>query len=144
MKDVLFYTTKDEYWFLTNFARVPQTIDGITYPTNEHYYQSEKAIVPELKLWIANAPNPYAAMLAGRNLREKELNPDWDIIKFDVMLRGLRAKFFQNVEIQRLLLATGDAAIHENSPTDLVWGIKGQDMLGKLLMKVRAELNNGV
>jgi ribA/ribD-fused uncharacterized protein len=79
-------------------------------------------------------------MMAGRNLREKELRPDWEEIKFDIMLKGLRAKFHQNHQLLEILLNTGDATIHENSPTDMIWGILGEDKLGKLLMQVREEL----
>jgi ribA/ribD-fused uncharacterized protein len=139
-QEILFYTTKGNYGFMTNFARFFQMVDGIMYPTNEHYYQSEKANNIALKMWIANAPNPYAAMMAGRNLRPKEMVENWEEIKFDIMLKGLRAKFSQNIIAKTKLFATNDVIIHEDSPTDLIWGKLGQDMLGKLIMQVRDEL----
>lgn len=141
-KKILFYGRKDEYGWLSNFERSPQLVDGYEYPTNEHYYQAMKANSEEFRQWIASAPHPYAAMKAGRALRSEssEIRQDWDNIKFDIMLKGLRAKYSQNPDLKRKLIATGDADIHENSPTDMVWGIKGKDMLGKLLMKVRDEL----
>jgi predicted NAD-dependent protein-ADP-ribosyltransferase YbiA (DUF1768 family) len=42
--------------------------------------------------------------------------------------------------LKEKLLATGDAILHEDSPTDVFWGKKGEDWLGKLLMKVRDEI----
>jgi ribA/ribD-fused uncharacterized protein len=112
----------------------------VYYSTNEHYYQSQKAKERDVYIWISNAPNPYLAMIAGRALREgKELVDDWDSIKVDVMLKGLRAKF-ENPELREKLLATGDAVIHEDSPTDMFWGKKGEDWLGRLLMQVRDEI----
>jgi len=139
-KKILFYGRKDGYGWMSNFERSPMTIDGIVYQTNEHYYQSQRSHVKELQEWIAAAPNPFAAMKAGRALRPEEETANWESIKFDVMLKGLRAKYTQNPTLKQKLLDTGDAYIHEDSPTDMVWGIKGKDMLGKLLMQVREEL----
>jgi len=84
-------------------------------------------------------------MKAGRNLRPEETTWDWDQIKVDVMLRGLRAKF-QNESLRLMLLWTGDAILKEDSPTDMFWGgtlLGSQNMLGKLLMQVREEIKQG-
>lgn len=143
-KVILFYSRDDEYGWLSNFERSYQIVNGISYQTNEHYYQAMKANSEEFRKWIADAPNPFAAMKAGRSLREKEMTANWESIKFRVMLTGLRAKFSQNGQLKQKLLDTGDMPIHENSPTDMIWGIKGKDMLGKLLMQVRDELRSGV
>jgi len=141
MKEINFYSRDSTYGWLSNFARYPETIDGITYQTNEHYYQSQKTILPDFSLWIRTAPNPYLAMVSGRSLRKgKELRLDWEQVKVQVMLKGLRAKFSQNPELREKLISTGDAILHEDSPTDMFWGKKGKDMLGKLLMQVRQEL----
>jgi ribA/ribD-fused uncharacterized protein len=139
-KKILFYSRDDEFGWLSNFERSPMVIDGYEYPTNEHYYQAMKTNSEEFRSWIASAPNPFAAMKAGRALRDKELKENWDHVKFDYMYKGLQTKFRQNPILKIKLIATGDADIHENSPTDMIWGIKGKDMLGKLLMKVRSEL----
>ena len=140
-EEINFYSRDSKYGWLSNFARFNQMIDGITYKTNEHYYQSEKAISDEDKEWIRNAPSPYLAMNGGRSLRYgKEMRPDWNNAKVQIMLTGLRAKFSQNPDLKAQLLATGNAILHENSPSDMFWGKKGQDVLGKLLMLVRDEL----
>lgn len=141
-KDIRFYSRDDEYGWLSNFERSPQEIDGIVYPTNEHYYQAQKSKNKKLKEWIALAPIPFHAMKAGRALRKNELVKNWDTIKFDIMLKGLRAKFSQNVELKCRLVATGNLSLHEDSPTDMIWGIKGKDILGKLLMQVRREMHS--
>ena len=43
-----------------------------------------------------------------------------------------------------LLLITGDANIHEDSPRDYYWGVgkdhSGKNMLGKLLMEIRSQI----
>ena len=58
----------------------------------------------------------------------------------------VRAKFTQNKELRRLLLATGDAELREgNSWRDAFWGVdlttgRGRDELGKILTRLRDEL----
>lgn len=141
--EINFYSTKGEYGFLSNFYQSTFFIHEADYPTIEHYYQSKKSIDFPLEFWISCAPTAYAAMKAGREcLRTKQFDPDWDTKKVNVMLTGLRAKFTQNKELADKLLATGDAILHEDSPTDMFWGKKGQDMLGKLLMQIREELKS--
>ena len=56
------------------------------------------------------------------------------------MLTALRAKFKQNLKLKLKLLETGNAKLHEDSPSDMYWGVKGKDKLGKILMIVREEL----
>ena len=140
MNEIKFYTPKCEYGYMSNFYKCNQIIDGELYITNEHYYQSQKAITNDMKKWIRQAPTPYSAMMAGRNLKKSELRPDWETFKISVMLNGLKHKFNQNKDLNDKLISTGDSVIHEDSPTDMVWGILGEDMLGKLLMKVREEI----
>lgn len=135
-----FYIRKKPYGFMSNFWRAEQTIDGITYPTNEHYYQSMKAKDPKVREWIANSPKAWNSMKAGRSLRESEMIDDWEDYKVDLMYIGLSAKFQQNENLKKMLLETGDAHLYENSPTDMFWGGKlegSKNMLGILLMKVR-------
>ncbi len=141
-QEINFYSRKEEYGWLSNFERSPQEVDDFIYPTNEHYYQSQKAKDRNTFLWISSAPSPYLAMIAGRALRPYELVEDWEDKKVSIMLKGLRAKF-KNHDLRQKLLDTGDAILHEDSPTDMFWGKKGKDMLGKLLMHVRDEIRSG-
>ena len=141
--EINFYIREEPYGWLSNFERTPFTLDGIMYyPTNEHFYQSQKAFNPAIQEWIRTASNAWLAMKAGCSLREgKELRGDWQEIKLKIMYKGLQAKF-KNPELREKLLLTGDLPIHEDSPDDYFWGKKGQDWLGKLLCKVRDELRN--
>ena len=58
----------------------------------------------------------------------------------------VRAKFTQNEELKRLLLATGDKRLAEgNTWGDTFWGVdlrsgRGENHLGIILMRVREEL----
>ena len=140
MNEINFYFRRDKFGWMSNFERARQVVGEIVYPTNEHYYQCQKAKNPLHREWILIAPSPYLAMVVGRGLRDKEIVEKWNERKVEVMLKGLRAKFRQNDALYAGLLATGDAVIHEDSKTDMFWGKKGEDMLGKLLMQVREEI----
>lgn len=75
-----------------------------------------------------------------------KLRPDWEDVKEQVMEDIVRAKFTQNQYLGDWLLNTGDAELIEgNNWGDTTWGVdirtkKGKNLLGKILMKVRAEL----
>lgn len=148
MDEIRFFIREEPYGFLSNFERTPFKVDGKIYPTNEHYYQSQKPEDEWISRWIRYAPNATLAMVMGRQLehnkylKDKYLKKDWENQKKDVMLKGLRHKFSVNfLAIQ--LFRTGDAILHENNPEDFYWGIgdgTGESWLGKLLMQVRDEL----
>lgn len=78
----------------------------------------------------------------------------WTIRKEEIMKIGVRAKYTQNRELKRMLLATS-GFIAEASPHDSFWGTGlhmtdpdffylecwGENKLGKLLMQVREEIS---
>lgn len=140
-KPIYFYSKYEDYGWLSNFSPSPIIIDGHWYPTVEHYYQSQKTIDPEIREWISRAPKPYLAMAIGRRLRPEDgFLPNWEDVKLKIMRLGLERKFEMHDNLKRLLLETGDASIHEDSPTDKFWGVRGSDWLGKLLMEIREEI----
>ena len=140
--DIYFYErtkgrTDGRYRFLSNFYKAVMIIDNKEYATVEHYFQSMKHAGTELEEMIRLASIPVKA----RKLAwTRELTPDWSEIKECVMLKGLRVKFSQHSGLGAKLLATGNARLHEDSPTDMYWGVKGLDRSGKLLMIVRGEM----
>lgn len=145
MNEINFYSKSKKFGWLSNFYFSNQILffrngKRRLFKTNEHYCQSQKAKEHSLEVWIADSPSPYSAMKAGRSLRKEDMIDNWDLLRTDVMKCGLRAKFYQNKELTDLLISTGDYILHENSPTDMFWGKKGKDMLGKLIMEVRQEL----
>lgn len=143
IEEINFYGTKPLYRFLSNFYGCPQVVNtewGVyEYPTNEHFYQAMKANNKESHYRIGRASSPHQAMKAGRALESKDLKYNWDDIKVKVMLQGLRVKF-SDPHLRTLLLDTKDAILREDSPSDMFWGKKGKDMLGKLLMQIRKEV----
>ena len=132
--------------FLSNFWHSPFVHEGITYATNEHFFQAMKTLDPKERLWIACAETHGIAKRRGRQCT---LRSDWEQVKDEVMLTGLRLKFsIPTLRIQ--LLMTGDQELIEgNWWHDNTWGnckcercrdIEGHNMLGNILMKVRKEL----
>jgi len=129
-----------EFAFLSNFYDSPFEEEGILYPTVEHYFQAMKSKDVEGRKKIAAAPTPGKAKYLGRTT---ELRKDWEEIKDTVMWSGLRHKF-QIPELREKLLATGNEELIEgNWWGDTTWGVcngKGENRLGKLLMKIREEI----
>ena len=142
---ILFTKTNAQYGFMSNFAAYPITVNGLVYPTNEHYFQSVKFVDPVYAEHIrTKCATAAASKTAGRS-RKYPIQPDWNTSRVDVMLVALRAKFGQHEDIRTRLLETGDAELVEHAIWDRFWGDgggkgTGQNILGKLIMKVREEL----
>lgn len=130
-----------EYRFLSNFWPAEVHYDGQVYPTSEHAYQSAKTLDRAERNRIAALPSPGDAKRAGSALPKR---PDWDNHKLAVMDAVVRDKFTRNPDLRAKLLATGRAELIEgNTWNDQFWGVcngKGENHLGKILMKIRAEL----
>jgi ribA/ribD-fused uncharacterized protein len=138
-----FYSTRDAYGAFSNFAPYPIELDGLRWPTAEHYFQAQKFAGTAHTEAIRQTPSPMVAARMGRS-RARPLRPDWDLVKDEIMLRAVRAKFAQYAQLAALLLQTGDVLIVEHSRRDRYWGDgvdgSGANKLGQLLMQVRAEL----
>lgn len=136
-----------EYRFLSNFYAANVVYKEIEFPTVEHAYQAAKyeqyQNSEDKMAEISSLLTPGMAKRAGQ---EAIVPIDWDIRKFDVMEELVRQKFTRHLTLQNQLLATGDMTLEEgNDWGDIVWGVelttgKGENRLGKILMKVRAEL----
>jgi ribA/ribD-fused uncharacterized protein len=132
-----------EYRFLSNFFPAEVVYEGITYPTVEHAYQSAKTLDMNERKRIAALKTPAEAKTEGRKLK---LRDDWETAKFVVMEDCVRYKFTHHDDLRAKLLATGDAVLEEgNTWGDRIWGVyqgQGDNRLGKILMKIRAELRS--
>lgn len=140
---IYFYSTNDHYGEFSNFARYGIELDGLWWPTTEHYFQAQKFEDATYRERIRAAATPKRAAELGRS-RELPLRSDWESIKDDVMYRAVLQKFQMHSQLRELLLATGDEELVENAPGDYYWGCgkdgSGQNKLGYTLMRVRAEL----
>lgn len=140
---IRFYRVADPYGAFSNFAPYIIEVDGQTWPTTEAYFQAQRFRDGHLRERIRTAKSPMIAANIGRGHRE-ETRPDWTLIRDEVMLRAVRAKFTQHSELRELLLSTGDEELIEHTPHDDYWGDggdgSGKNLLGKTLMTVRDEL----
>ena len=131
---------KGELRWLSNFWPAEVMLDGLVYPTVEHAYVAAKTTNDVERFVIQTTPSPGEVKRLGRQLNIRE---DWDSIKLQVMEDLLWQKF-QHSELKDKLLATGDIPIVEITTwNDTFWGQckgKGQNNLGKLLMKIRETL----
>lgn len=132
------------YRFLSNFApvNVRLHVGGYLefYPSVEHAYQAAKCLDLDERRKIRLAPSPGAAKKLGKLVL---LRPDWETVKIGIMLDLLTQKFSQE-PFRTKLIATGDAQLVEsNTWGDIYWGVcngKGENVLGRLLMRVRSEV----
>lgn len=133
---------KGQYRFLSNFYMVTCYYESEPYRSSEHAYMAAKTEDLKLREQIAVCPTPAEAKKMGRSI---QLRAGWDQMKYAVMLDILRSKFSGHA-MQALLLGTGDAELIEgNWWGDKIWGVclktnQGQNLLGKALMQVRAEI----
>ncbi len=133
-----------EYRFLSNFYPAKVKLDGLEYKTLENAYQAAKNFDMERR-------KMFLTLTAGQAKNEGQntlLRPDWHQVKVLVMTNLVRDKFNNNPELRTKLLETGDAELIEgNTWGDTFWGVckgKGENHLGKILMKIRQELRDGV
>lgn len=144
--------------FLSHFWPSPFVLDGETWPTVEHYYQSQKSFEPNYRAAIRAALRPgdakrLAARPEGPRRQTKrswfkstgnQPRADWNDVKLDTMRRADHAKYAQNVQLAALLLATANAELIEDSPSEPFWGTgpngDGLNWAGRVLMEVRSAL----
>jgi len=130
----------DRYSFLSNFYPCRIEYEGIIYPSAEHAFQAAKTLNIQQRKQIADATTPGIAKRMGRKVI---LRNDWEDVKLGVMTEILRKKF-QNRELANKLLTTGSQELVEgNYWHDYFWGVcngKGQNHLGKILMKIRERI----
>ncbi|KAF9285114.1 hypothetical protein BGZ74_001559 [Mortierella antarctica] len=144
--DIKFYRQNHRYGEFSNFYYSPIALDGLTWPTTEHYFQAQKfAHLPDRKYYelIRITDTPGSAAKMGRN-RSWPLRPDWEAVKDDLMHDCVLQKFLQHPDLAKVLLETGDRHLIEHTPNDRYWGDggdgKGKNMLGITLMAVRTKI----
>ncbi|MGJ4950307.1 NADAR family protein [Bradyrhizobium sp. HKCCYLS20291] len=142
---------------LSQWWPAPFSLDGLTYPTAEHYMMAQKAALfgdQATRDAILAAPGPSQAKKLGREVRGFD-DARWIAHRFDIAVRGNVAKFGQNPLLADWLRTTAEAVLVEASPVDRIWGIglaaddprardplawRGLNLLGFALMVARAQL----
>ncbi|MFF7362571.1 NADAR domain-containing protein [Streptomyces sp. NPDC008125] len=135
----------------------PFTVDGVRYPSAEHWMMAGKARLfgdAEAERTALEARSPAAAKKAGRLVRgfDEEV---WVRERFGLVVAGSVHKFGQDPALRAYLLSTGNRVLAEASPVDRVWGIglakdderaeapgqwRGLNLLGFALMEARERL----
>lgn len=136
-------------WFVAPFV-----VDGIVYPTAEHWMMAQKAFLfhdPQVAAKIIAASTPGEAKKLGREVRGFD-DIRWNRKRTEIVRTGNFHKFSQHLVLRNFLLNTGDAVLVEASPVDAIWGIglppdhadvyhpwdwRGLNLLGFALMEVR-------
>ena len=140
---IRFYRVDEPYGCFSNFSRHPIVLDGLEWPTSEHYFQAQKFAGTPHAEEVRRATTAMAAAEMGRE-RHRPLRADWEEIKDDAMRTAVRAKFSQHADLRESLLGTGDEHLIEHTANDRYWADggdgSGRNMLGRILMEVRAEL----
>jgi ribA/ribD-fused uncharacterized protein len=134
-------------------------INGVAYPTAEHFMMAEKARLfgdDTLLDRIMVAGSPAAAKKLGREVRNFDESV-WEASRERIVVSANAAKFEQNEALGAFLRTTGNRVLVEASPTDRVWGIglaaddprtanplewRGLNLLGFALMRVRDRLTS--
>jgi ribA/ribD-fused uncharacterized protein len=132
-------------------------LDGHAFDCAEQYMMYGKAILfgdAEIAAEILAATSPKAQKALGRKVRNFD-DVIWKARREQIVAQGSRAKFTQNAPLRQALLETAGTELVEASPYDRIWGIglgatdpraedpsqwRGQNLLGKILTRLRDEL----
>jgi ribA/ribD-fused uncharacterized protein len=139
---------RKKYFFLSNFYPCEIRASGKVYASAEHAYHACKTLNEEEREKVRLAPTPAKAKSLGRKVTMQE---GWDKGKKVIVMKAIQVyKYTKNEFLKKQLLATGDTDLIEgNIHCDNFWGdcwcpdcrdIKGENMLGELLMQVRDEI----
>ncbi len=147
-KHMIKFTKNDaKYACFSNFYPCDISFEGISYSSTEAVWQSLKTLDPDIRKRFST----YTAAGAKRMGRRVALRPDWEEVKYDLMVKVCYEKFTQNTDLGEILLSTKDEEIVENTTGwhDNIWGNcecercrnkPGKNLLGKALMDVRVLL----
>ncbi len=138
-----FYREEGELGYLANYSDYGFMVDGVYYPTAEHFYQASKFDNPEIIQKILSCKTAREAASVGRDRNNKRIDHFKDI-KLDKMYQAVYEKFQQNPDIRKKLIETGDEEIREMTDQESYWGVgpqlDGENHMGEILMRVREEL----
>jgi hypothetical protein len=151
-KFVFFWNGIYSQWHKANM-----TIGKIEYNSCEQYMMHQKALLfgdEETAELIMLEKNPKEQKKFGRMVKGFDKSV-WDKNSLAIVYEGNLAKFSQNPELKKEMLATGNAFFVEASPFDNIWGIGmdedsqgvedpsywlGLNLLGQALTLVKNEL----
>ena len=145
---ICFYDKNNAYYEFTNVYPSQITINNISYPSVEHYYQSQKFDGnSQLQSIIRSQPTGRAAQQEAQKYTIPNANYWHTSRKFDVMREGIIAKIQQHPNVRQMLINTVNKKLVEHTINDKEWGDggdgTGNNALGGILMEIRAGINQG-
>lgn len=150
----MFYGGPLSNWYPSKFK-----VGNVIYNCAEQWMMHQKALLFDDIKTASNillTDEPAKQKKFGRSVVNYD-DSIWSDKRYEIVKRGLNAKFRQNKELQGYLLGLTGYTIVEASPTDSIWGIGyginhpklffemgkwGQNLLGKCLESVRDTIYN--
>lgn len=157
MKTYCFHNPDEENGILSNWHLSNFTVAGVEYSSLEQYMMYRKALCFKDETIAAEIlATDDVAKIKALGRRVSNYNDHvWNGMRQVIVYEGLLAKFSQNEECRKALLATGDALLVECAVKDRIWAVglsmtdpkrldpkqwQGQNLLGYALMLVREKL----
>lgn len=158
--DAVFFHKPDElHGYLSNLYYSPFDINGTHYISAEQYIMHQKCLMfGDMKSADEILATEYQDRFQNIGQQVKGyINSVWEGSRQLIALRGLNAKFTQNIELKEQLLLTKEAYLVECACSDKIWACgmqlneperfyankwNGQNILGFTLMEVRNSLKN--
>jgi ribA/ribD-fused uncharacterized protein len=147
-KKILFYDKSKPYYEFTNFYPAPITVDGLPWPTSEHYYQAMKFTDKNVQDAIRQSETPRGAFNEAQKNQDK-VRADWHTVNLGIMKRGVWEKFTQHFRLQMQLISTGAIVLIEDAGAkDSFFGAgaeyTGHNYLGRILMLIRTHMQKAL
>lgn len=155
---ICFHKPDEENGYLSNWYPARFRCNGISFLSVEQCMMYEKAkLFHDLACMdeILKEASPSKIKKFGRQVKNYD-DDVWKKKRRQVVYYAILEKFSQNPKLSEKLLATEDSILAECAAGDKVWGIglsrknpdsqhpekwSGQNLLGDILMEVRADLN---
>lgn len=141
--DYVFLSRTDVNEILSSYSRHGFDLEGVHWPSVEHYFQGMKFEDEEERERVRAARHPKIARRLGRR-RLVKIRKDWPKIRRVIMTRATYTKCRTHPEVAQRLLDTGDKTLVETSLYDYFWGCgrdrRGGNVYGQVLMDVRKKL----
>jgi len=131
--------------WLSNFAPSKIKLDGEDYPNVEQAFQASKNLRPEWRSWCRLVKYPQTTKKLSHPL-VLQYRADWSDKLMVKLMRGFLEQKFALEPYRSRLIATGTANLENgNKWRDEFWGTnvanrKGKNMLGLLIMDIRADI----
>ena len=149
-KTVSFLKVDGDWGLLSNFARTPVVVDGVTFDCTEKLFQVMKFTDEESRKVIYSKKGQPIKMIARHCEKVGSVREDWGRIFIDAMKFCLMQKYAQSEEFRRELERSKGKFIVEQQPNPRrpagaysaklsedgkTW--RGPNIMGRLLMELR-------